>query len=143
MDRHTGTYNGMQKDSPQIQIGWAKGTRVRDVTSFVPCPNWGLIDRGGISDEEIQQRTLMLERVRVQMTSSPKRRLIPVSAWDELVSYSIWRAVTTWKGNGEGKCPLKNYAWRILHNAGIQWWGKNKHTILDCHELDRPVEKTN
>jgi hypothetical protein len=79
----------------------------------------------------------MLATVKEQMINSPQRRLIPVSAWEDLVEFSVLRAVTTWKGNGDGKCPLKNYAWVLLRNTAIQWWNKNKTGILDCIELDR------
>lgn len=129
---------GMQPDSPDIIINGS--TRVPSISDRKPYPNWSLIDRGAMTDGEIYQRFLMLDQVKAQMISSPQRRLIPPWAWDELVEFSIWRAVTTWKGNGEGRCPLKNYAWRILQNTGRQYWKRNKHMILDCHELDRPYE---
>lgn len=123
---------GMQPDSPPIPLA-----RSKKISNVKPCPNYQLIRRDHLSDEEFTTRYLMLETVRDQMLASPQRRLIPVVAWDDVVHYTILKAVTTWKGNGEGLCPLKNYAWRILRNTSIQYWNKNKPGILDSKELDR------
>jgi hypothetical protein len=129
---------GLQPDSPPLPTA-----RSRKISNVKPCPNWQLIKRGGLSDAEFTERYLMLSVVRVQMLKSPQRRLIPEYAWEEIVEFSILRAVTTWKGNGDGKCPLKNYAWVLLRNTGIQWWNKNKAGILDSVELDRSFMEGN
>jgi hypothetical protein len=123
---------GLQADSPQLPT-----TRSRKISNVKPCPNWQLIKREHLTDQEFLERYQMLATVKEQMINSPQRRLIPVSAWEDLVEFSVLRAVTTWKGNGDGKCPLKNYAWVLLRNTAIQWWNKNKTGILDCIELDR------
>ena len=123
---------GLQADSPQLPT-----TRSRKISNVKPCPNWQLIKRDHLTDQEFLERYQMLATVKEQMINSPQRRLIPVSAWEDLVEFSVLRAVTTWKGNGDGKCPLKNYAWVLLRNTAIQWWNKNKTGILDCIELDR------
>ena len=123
---------GLQHNSPQLPT-----TRSRKISNVKPCPNWQLIKRDHLTDQEFLERYQMLATVKEQMINSPQRRLIPVSAWDDLVEFSVLRAVTTWKGNGDGKCPLKNYAWVLLRNTAIQWWNKNKIGILDSVELDR------
>jgi len=123
---------GLRADSPQLPT-----TRSRKISNVKPCPNWQLIKREHLTDQEFLERYQMLATVKEQMINSPQRRLIPVSAWEDLVEFSVLRAVTTWKGNGDGKCPLKNYAWVLLRNTAIQWWNKNKTGILDCIELDR------
>lgn len=123
---------GLQQDSPPLPT-----TRSRKISSVKPCPNWQLIKRDHLSDQEFLERYQMLHSVKKQMLASPQRRLIPVSAWEDIVEFTVLRAVTTWKGNGEDKCPLKNYAWVLLRNTAIQWWNKNKMGILDCVELDR------
>lgn len=128
---------GLQPGSPLLDYT----TRSRKISNIKPCPNWDLVKRGDLSDEEFLSRYLMLtggvKPVREQMLNSPQRRLIPESAWEDLVTFAILRAVTTWKGNGDGRCPLKNYAWVLLRNTAIQWWQKNKGGILDAVELDR------
>jgi hypothetical protein len=123
---------GLHHDSPPLPT-----TRSRKISNVKPCPNWQLIKRDHLTDQEFLERYQMLSVVKEQMLNSPQRRLIPVSAWEDLVEFSVLRAVTTWKGNGDGKCPLKNYAWVLLRNTAIQWWNKNKTGILDCIELDR------
>jgi hypothetical protein len=111
--------------------------RFRGITDTKACPNWDLIDRSQISDEEFLERWDNLSKVHTQMLNSPQRRLIPETAWDSIVLFSLLRAITEWKGNGEGKCPLKNYAWKILGYTSIQWWTKNKKSILNSIELDK------
>ena len=146
---------GLHTESPPLPTA-----RSRKISNVKPCPNWSLIKRTGdlteeelrrvhefteeelrqrgyISDTEFKARYDMLRTVREQMIKHPNRRLIPISVWDDLVEYAILKAVTTWKGNGDGKCPLKNYAWVLLRNTAIQWWNKNKMGVLDCIELDR------
>lgn len=123
---------GLQTDSPPLST-----KRSRKISNVKPCPNWLLIKRDHLTDQEFLERYQMLATVKEQMINSPQRRLIPVSAWEDLVEFSVLRAVTTWKGNGEGKCPIKNYAWVLLRNIAIQWWGKNKDGIIDSVELDR------
>ncbi len=123
---------GLHHESPPLPT-----TRSRKISNVKPCPNWQLIKRDHLTNQEFLERYQMLSVVKEQMLNSPQRRLIPVSAWEDLVEFSILRAVTTWKGNGDGKCPLKNYAWVLLRNTAIQWWNKNKSGILDCVELDR------
>lgn len=123
---------GLHAESPPLPT-----TRSRKISNVKPCPNWQLIKRDHLTDQEFLERYQMLATVKEQMINSPQRRLIPVSAWDDLVEFSVLRAVTTWKGNGDGKCPLKNYAWVLLRNTAIQWWNKNKIGILDSVELDR------
>jgi len=123
---------GLQTDSPPLPT-----TRSRKISNIKPCPNWQLIKRDHLTDQEFLERYQMLSVVKEQMLNSPQRRLIPVSAWEDLVEFAVLRAVTTWKGNGDGKCPLKNYAWVLLRNTAIQWWNKNKTGIIDSIELDR------
>jgi hypothetical protein len=124
--------SGMKPDSPHLS-----GTsRARDITSRVPIPNWQLIYNGqGLSEDEIMQRWAMIQTFHTQMINSPRRRLIPQSVWDELVEHSSWMAIYRWKGNGVGKCPIKNYTWLILKNIGIAYWDRHKHEILSI-EID-------
>lgn len=126
------TTEGLQPNSPLLPTN-----RSRKISNTKPCPNWATLDRGGLTDEEFTTRYLMLQPVRPKMMAPHHRRLIPETAWEELVEYAILKAVTTWKGNGEGKCPLPHYAYRILRNTGIQYWTKNKGGLLDALELDR------
>lgn len=95
------TTEGLQPNSPLLPTN-----RSRKISNTKPCPNWATIDRGGLTDEEFTTRYLMLQPVRPKMMAPHHRRLIPETAWEELVEYAILKAVTTWKGNGEGKCPL-------------------------------------
>jgi hypothetical protein len=123
---------GMHALSPPLPTA-----RSRKISNVKPCPNWDLISRGGLSDQEFTDRFNMLRDVRPKMMAPHHRKLIPEHAWEEIVDYSILKAVTTWKGNGEGLCPLPHYAYRILRNTGIQYWHKNKEFLLDVLELDR------
>jgi hypothetical protein len=124
--------NGMNADSPPVGK-----SRSRKISNIKPCPNWDTIDRSGISDQEFLDRFRMLETIRPKMLAPHHRRLIPENAWEEIVDYSIYKAVCTWRGNGDGKCPLPHYTYRILKNTGIQYWNRNKRGILDAFELDR------
>jgi hypothetical protein len=126
----------MNSDDPINTDNTRKG-KPRGVTDTKPCPNWDLINREGIDDGEFLERWDHLSSVYTQMLKSPKRRLIPETAWDSIVLFSLLRAITEWKGNGEGKCPLKNYAWSILNYTSIQWWTKNKNGIINSVELDK------
>ena len=119
-----------------LQPGMELVGKSRDISNTKPVPNWDLIDRSHLSDDEFLSRVLMLEKVQDQMLKSAQRRLVPESDWENLVLYSVYKSATTWKGNGEGRAPIKNYAWRILHNISCQWWKKYKHTILDSVCLD-------
>lgn len=129
---------GMQPNSPPIST-----RRSRQISNVKPCPNWSLIDRGSLTDDEFVTRYNMLSVIRPKMLAPHHRRLIPESAWEDIVDYSILKAVTTWKGNGEGKCPLPHYAFRILRFTAIQYWHKNKAGILDSVELDRSYMENN
>jgi hypothetical protein len=123
---------GMDPHSPVIGHN-----RSRKISNIKPCPNWDTIDRSGISDQEFLDRYRMLQTIRPKMLSPHHRRLIPETAWEEIVDYTIYKAVCTWRGNGDGKCPLPHWAYRILRFTAIQYWNRNKTGILDSFELDR------
>jgi hypothetical protein len=128
----------MDKYTEQLPVG--RAVRQPGVTNLISIPNWKLIYNGqGLSDDEITQRWAMIRTFHSQMIYSPRRRLIPVSIWDELVEYASWMAIYRWKGNGTGKCPIKNYTWVILVNLGRSWWARHKHEILNQVELDKQL----
>lgn len=133
------TYEGMQANSPLLSIG--RPSLDRKVTNRTSIPNWNLINREHLSDEEFTQRWLMLGSVYHQMVTSERhRRLIPLIDWEGICQYAILKAICTWKGNdkstGDPRCPIKNYSWAILHWTSVQYWKLNKHSILDRLELD-------
>lgn len=112
--------------------------RKNKISDNVPYPNWGnLVRPGDLTDADYYQRWLMLTdkrvrpNVRDQMLASPRRRLIPVNAWEDLVEYAIQRSILKWDPGREKKCPLKNYAWQHLGWVAQGWWLRNKHLILD------------
>lgn len=123
-----------EQTPPQIK-------RSRAITDTVQCPNWRLIKRhDGLSDADMASRYHMLSgHVYKQMMSDTHRKLIPPCHWEEVVLYSIYRAITEWKGNGDGKCPLPHYAFAILRNTSIQYWNHNQRGIIDAVELDKPL----
>jgi len=104
---------------------------MRRITDTKSVPNWGLIDRSHLTDDEFTSRILMLDRVSKQMRASKQRRLIPEDDWEDLVLYTVYKSACTWEGNGEGRAPIKNYAWRILHNISCQWWKKYGRSVID------------
>ena len=71
-----------------------------------------------------------------QLLKSPRRRLIPIHVWEDLVHISIYEACTNWDPDRTKKCPIRNYVWRCLHWKALGWWSRNKHTILNQVELD-------
>jgi hypothetical protein len=96
---------------------------MRQTRPLAPIPNWSLIRRYEGDPDRYISDEVFLERWNHMHLGSPsqrfkmvqslnRRKLIPPSVWEELVDWSILKAICEWKGNGDGRCPLVNYTWQ-------------------------------